>query len=256
MKDYEMRSSFYLPRRTYAIIRLDGKAFHTFTKGFKRPFDEDLINMMDNTAKHLCEQIQGVKLAYVQSDEITLVLTDFDDVKTQAWFGNNIQKMCSISAALATAEFNYLYDSYLSSNALFSTKSSKKSLPVFDSRVFCIPEQEEVKNCLIWRQEDATKNSITSVALSYYSAKEIHGKNSNEKQEMIFQKGLNWNNLPVGQKRGRLIIKQQKPGQAVNKKTGETISFTRNSWESVETPIFTSQEGQELLDKVIPKQGV
>ena len=85
MKDYEMRSSSYLPRRTCTIIRLDGKAFHTFTKGFKRPFDEELISMMDNTAKALCEQIQGVKIAYVQSDEITLVLTDFDDIKTDEW---------------------------------------------------------------------------------------------------------------------------------------------------------------------------
>src|SRR5690606_769641 len=123
-------------------------------------------------------------------------------------------------------------------------------------RVFQITDHSEVKNALVWRQEDATKNSISMVAQSLYSHKELHKKNGDQKQEMIFQKGINWNNLPVGQKRGRVIIKQQRPGKATNKKTGEEIEFTRNAWVVADPPIFTSEEGQKFLDGLIPKIGV
>ena len=252
MKDYEMRSSSYLARRTYTVIRLDGKAFHTFTKGFKRPFDEDLINMMDETAKALCEQIQGVKLAYVQSDEITLVLTDFDSLKTDAWFDGNVQKIVSVSASIATAAFNNeLLKLGLKNNSEGYIKQiTENGLKIanFDSRVFTVPSATEVKNCLTWRQEDATKNSISMVAQSFYSAKELHGKNGNEKQEMIFQKGINWNDLPVGQKRGRAVIRKKQEGSAINKKTGETITFMRNAWTIVDPPIFTSLEGNAFIE--------
>lgn len=257
MKDYEMRSSSYLPRRTYTIIRLDGKAFHTFTKGFKRPFDEFLMSMMDNTAKALCEQIQGVKMAYVQSDEITLVLTDFDDIKTDAWFDGNVQKIVSVSASITTAAFNRELLKYsMGSNVCYSTFIDSIKFALFDSRVFSVPSLAEVKNCLIWRQEDATKNSISMVAQSLYSHKELHKKNSSEKQEMIFQKGINWNNLPIGQKRGRIVIRKEMQGSAQNQKTGEFLTFTRNAWVIDDPPIFTSEEGQAFLDRLIPKIGV
>ena len=252
MKDYEMRSASYLPRRAYTIIRLDGKAFHTFTKGFQRPFDTDLINMMDQTAKALCEQIQGVKMAYVQSDEITLVLTDFDNIKTDAWFDGNVQKMVSVSASIATVAFHREYLKYLDSST-----SAKLDLHAnikfanFDSRAFSLPSLTEVKNCLVWRQEDATKNSISMTAQSFYSAKELHGKDSNEKQEMIFQKGINWNDLPIGQKRGRVIMKKPEQGSAENKKTGEEITFTRQAWTITDPPIFTSLAGHSFLNNIL-----
>lgn len=105
---YEKRTKNFLPRRTYTIIRLDGKAFHTYTKGLKRPFDMGFINDMNETAKYLCENIQGCKFAYVQSDEISLLLTDFDKITTDAWYDGNIQKIVSVSASLATAFFNKL----------------------------------------------------------------------------------------------------------------------------------------------------
>lgn len=191
-ENYEHRTRILLPRRTYTIIRLDGKAFHTYTKGLERPFDKQLVNDMDETAKFLCENIQGVKLAFVQSDEISLVLTDFDKITTNAWFDGNIQKMVSVSASLATAKFNELRPG---------------KLAFFDSRVFTIPEKSEVINYLIWRQQDTVRNSITAVAQSLYSHKELFKKNTNEMQEMCFQKGINWNDYDDGLKRGRIIVK-------------------------------------------------
>lgn len=251
--NYEDRSKFHLLRRTYTIIRLDGKAFHTFTKGFKRPFDQDLMDMMDNTAKALCEQIQNVKMAYIQSDEITLVLTDFDSIKTEAWFDGNVQKIASVSASIATAEFNKAQIQLALSKKDVNIDPYNTKFALFDARVFQIPEHSEVKNCLIWRQEDATKNSITMVAQSLYSHKELHKKNSDEKQEMIFQKGINWNNLPVGQKRGRTVIIKEVPGCSVNPKSGELVTFTRKVWTITDPPIFTSEEGQLFLNEIIPK---
>ena len=191
-ENYEHRTRILLPRRTYTIIRLDGKAFHTYTKGLKRPFDKQLISDIDETARFLCENIQGVKLAFVQSDEISLVLTDFDKITTNAWFDGNIQKMVSVSASLATAKFNELRPG---------------KLAFFDSRVFTIPERAEVINYLIWRQQDTVRNSITAVAQFLYSHKELFKKNTNQMQEMCFQKGVNWNDYDDGLKRGRIIVK-------------------------------------------------
>ena len=216
-ENYENRTRILLPRRTYTIIRLDGKAFHTYTRGLKRPFDKQLVNDIDETAKFLCENIQGVKLAFVQSDEISLVLTDFDKITTNAWFDGNIQKMVSVSASLATAKFNELRPG---------------KLAFFDSRVFTIPEQSEVINYLIWRQQDTVRNSITAVAQSLYSHKELFKKNTNEMQEMCFQKGVNWNDYDDGLKRGRLILKIDYIKEGTN----------RSKWEIVGSPHFTHEE--------------
>jgi len=99
---YEDRFRLQLPRRTNILIRIDGKAFHTYTKGLNRPYDTDLMDDMNETTKFLCENIQGAKMGYVQSDEISILITDYDDIDTQGWFDYNLQKMCSISASLAT----------------------------------------------------------------------------------------------------------------------------------------------------------
>lgn len=202
---YEDRYRISLPRRTNTIIRVDGKCFHSLTKKLKKPFDEKFIEMMTNTAVTLCEETQNCKMGYVQSDEISIWLTDYDDIKTDAWFAGNLQKMCSISAATATAAFTMNYGIWA----------------LFDSRVFIIPELEEVVNYFIWRQQDATRNSINMVAQSLCSHKSLQGKNINETQEMIFQAGQNWNDYPDHQKRGYAIIK------------------TDEGWKAVEPPIFT-----------------
>ena len=105
---YENRYRIFLPRRTNVLIRIDGKAFHTYTRGLNKPYDDGLMEDMNETTKYLCENIQGAKMGYVQSDEISILITDYDDISTSAWFDNNIQKMCSIAASLATAKFNQL----------------------------------------------------------------------------------------------------------------------------------------------------
>lgn len=107
--NYENITRYYLTRRMPVIIRIDGKAFHTFTRGFKKPFDDILVKTMQDTMKYLCENIQGCVLGYTQSDEISLVLTDYAELTTDAWFGNNLQKMCSVSASMATMAFNKFF---------------------------------------------------------------------------------------------------------------------------------------------------
>jgi tRNA(His) guanylyltransferase len=193
MKDqYEDRTRYFLPRRTFTIIRLDGKAFHSFTRGFERPYDRTLMAWMDYTAQVLCEEIQGVKMAYVQSDEISLLLTDFDKITTSAWFDGNIQKIVSVSASIATTAF--------------AEKNLGDRKANFDSRVFTIPDRTEVENYFVWRQQDAVRNSISMTAQSLYSHKQLEGKNITEQQEMCFQKGVNWNDMPDGFKRGRMVV--------------------------------------------------
>lgn len=235
MKDfYESRTRTFLPRRTYTIIRLDGKAFHTFTRGMAKPFDEGLIGAMGETSLFLCNQIQGVKFAYSQSDEISLLLTDFDNLQTNAWFDGNIQKIVSVSASFATAKFNEAISKYKDCPLAF-----------FDSRVFTISHKEEVVNYFLWRQQDATRNSIQMVARSLYSQNECFNKNASQLQEMIFQKGQNWNDIPTHQKRGVCYKKY-----SVDLSTDDGDVVRRNIWKSdLECPIF-SQNRNYILDTV------
>ena len=229
MKTYENVTRTHLTRRTPVIIRIDGKAFHTFTRGFVKPFDDILVETMQDTMKYLCENIEGCVLGYTQSDEITLVLCDYKKLTSQAWFDNNIQKMCSISASIATLEFNRKFcenkDRWIMNthNCAYSNEDMLEKWfkirnayddadfhgALFDSRAFNIPK-EEVNNCLLWRQQDATRNSIQSVAQANFSHKQLQNKNCSELQEMLFQeKGINWNNIPTHLKRGSCCIKKQ-----------------------------------------------
>ncbi len=239
---YETRTRLFLPRRTYTVIRLDGKAFHTYTKGFERPYDLRLMRVMDNTAIALCENIQGAVMAYVQSDEISILLTDFGTIHTDAWFDGNIQKIVSVSASIATAHFNN--GMYLDEEIL----APMSKVAYFDSRVFSIPDRQEVFNYFIWRQQDATRNSIQMGAQSLYSQKELHQKNTSELQEMMWQKGTNWDKYPVGFKRGRMILKNKSEvvDTYFNKKLNATVKCepaTRVGWQSNEPPIFTQSIG-------------
>jgi tRNA(His) guanylyltransferase len=233
MKDYEGRSRFFLPRRGYTMIRLDGKAFHTYTRGFDRPFDYGLIDAMNQTAQFLCSSIQGCCLAYAQSDEITLVLVDFLKTTSDAWFQGNLQKIASISASMATAKF-------LEVRRLIGDER----LAFFDSRAWFLADPIEVENTFIWRQKDATRNSIQLVAQSLYSHKELHNKNTSQLQEMIFQKDINWNDYPAGMKRGRVVKK------VYYQHTSEFGSATRSRWDIVEPPIFTKD--RSFLREMIP----
>jgi tRNA(His) 5'-end guanylyltransferase len=253
-KFYEDRTKSWLPRRTYTIIRIDGKAFHTYTRGLKQPFDEGLVEDMDATACYLCKNIQGSKFAFVQSDEISILLTDFDKIDTDAWFDGNIQKMVSVAASLATAKFNQLRLIRTNNEVVEFTGADigLYKIATFDARAFTIPCDYEVENYFIWRQKDATKNSISSVALRFYSHKELEGKNGDQKQEMIFQKGTNWNDYAPMFKRGRFIFKKEVEMETpfVSKDKKQT-TYMRNVWTSGECPIFT--QDREFLLKFIPK---
>lgn len=209
-ENYENRQTYYLTRRVPVIIRLDGKAFHTYTKNLDKPFDKGFVEDMNETAIFVCKQIQGAKCAFVQSDEISVLVTDFDNLQTNAWFDYNKSKVESISAGWASAKFNQLRlkrkwgnrdEDYISEEDLWNTQ-----LAAFDSRAFNIPK-EEVANYFLARQNDTVKNSIAKVAQWYYSHKELEGKNQDQQQEMIFQKGFNWNDLETGLKRGRFVVK-------------------------------------------------
>lgn len=211
-ENYENRTRIMLPRRTNMIIRVDGRAFHTYTRNCKKPYDDDLMDDMNATAIALCEGIQGAKLAYVQSDEISILVTDYDDINTCAWFDGNLQKICSISASIATAEFNKarMLRNYVAWQANKpSTYPTELVMANFDSRVFIIPETAEVANYFLWRCQDASRNSLQMLARSLYSHNELEGKNSSELHDLIHAKGDNWNNLAPKYKRGRLIMKRQ-----------------------------------------------
>ena len=279
MKEYEMVTRQKLPRRGYTIIRIDGKAFHTYTKGLQRPFDIELVEDMDATAAFLCREIQNAVCAFVQSDEISILMCDFDKLTTSPWFDNNILKITSVSSSMATAFFNYRrlvtywsgdwkwnndidtgfgvkehfeegYDHENDEAMIGLSKiinyfpNGKWKLPMFDSRPFQVPNKLEAENYFIWRQQDTVKNSIPSLAQTLFSHKELHGKNDKEKQEMMFQKsGINWNDYDPKLKRGRMIIKE------TYEKEPDVI---RTRWVSVAPPIFT--QDRDFLNELIPNR--
>lgn len=219
MKAYEATSKTKLVRRMPVMIRLDGVAFHTFCRGFKKPFDPLLAKTMQATMKYLCENIQGCVLGYTQSDEITLVLIDYKKLNSSAWFDNEVQKICSVSAAIATYAFNkYFNDFYLEQLAEKGEADEydlvydkKRRLGAyFDSRAFNIP-REEVTNCVLWRQLDAERNSINSLAQSLFSSKSLRGLGIKAiKTKLEQEKGIIWGELPTAQKRGACCIKDRK----------------------------------------------
>lgn len=254
MKRYEYVSRTYLTRRLPVIIRLDGKAFHTFTKGFNKPFDRVMMTTMQDTMMALCSNIQGCVFGYTQSDEITLVLVDYQNINTDAWFGYNIQKMASVSASIATMAFNKFfidntecaiqyYDSIAPVEATINFDESvykrKFNKAVFDSRVFSVPK-DEVCNCLIWRQQDATRNSIESAGQKYFSHTQLKNKSCDDIQEMLFQeKGINWNNYPTAFKRGSACYRKKEEVETIEA-SGEKELAIRNRWFVDENiPIFT-----------------
>ena len=260
MKQYEGIPRISLMRRNPVIIRIDGKNFHSFTRGFERPFDDILIKSMQETAKYLCENIQNVKCSYQQSDEISLLLTDYENINTAAWFDYQVQKMCSIAASAATLAFNSFFrnnalvkvtitDAYYKNKESYSGDWKKDRLlkepyldactkgAMFDARCFSIPK-EEVCNYFIWRQQDAVRNSIQMVAQANFSHKQLQNKSCDELQEMLWQeKNINWNDFETVKKRGSCCTKTGKH-TVIDIQTGEQKE--RLVWEiDKDIPIFT-----------------
>jgi tRNA(His) 5'-end guanylyltransferase len=240
---YEEVTNTRLTRRTPVIIRLDGCHFHTFTRGFKKPFDEVMVKSMQATMKYLCENIQGCVLGYTQSDEITLVLIDYKELNTSAWFDYEVQKITSVSAALATYAFNkYFNEYYLESIAEkgeidkydLAHDTARRKGAYFDSRVFNIPK-EEVTNCILWRQLDAERNSVNSLAQSLFSHKSLQGlKLKDTKAKIETEAEIVWGELPTTQKRGSCCIKDETGHWFIDK----------------EIPIF-KEDGRNYIEKLI-----
>lgn len=265
---YEQIPKTKLMRRCPVAIRIDGKAFHTFTRGFQKPFDEVLIKSMQETMKYLCENIQGCVLGYTQSDEITLILIDYKKLTSSAWFDYEVQKICSIAASMATMAFNkYFYDNVFVYNATATVDLSNKKYPfkevyskavnngaMFDARCFNIPK-EEVTNLVYWRQLDASRNSIQMVGQANFSHKELQNKSCNDIQDMLMtQKGINWNDLPTYRKRGSCCVRNkiviESNGVMATAQLRDT-SKSENEWIiDTDIPIFKG-EGREYIDRLV-----
>ena len=263
--NYENISRYYLTRRMPVIVRLDGRAFHTFTRGFKKPFDDILVKTMQETMKYLCENIQGCVLGYTQSDEISLILVDYAELTTDAWFGNNLQKMCSVSASMATLAFNKAFTRNISiqSKRLYTEYLEEKDASyietleiamnkgaMFDSRVFTIPK-EEVCNYMLWRQQDATRNSIQSVGQANFSQKELHGQSCNNIQDMLMtQKGINWNDYATTLKRGSCCIKVD-DGLTKYDEEGNICGYTQRSKWVIDNEIPIFSQDRNYIERLI-----
>lgn len=257
MKDYEKRDRHYLQKRVPVIIRLDIRAGHTFLKGFKRPFDEVFIKSMQETAKYLCENIQNCKLSYQQSDEITLLLIDYDKLNTDCFFDYRVDKLCSIAASMATMSFNKAFrknvndwwvtpfsgitKEFQERETLYKTyKNAIEKGAMFDARCFNIPK-EEVTNNFYWRQLDASRNSVQMVGQACFSDEELKSKKNNEVQDMLMlQRGINWNDLPTYQKRGSCCVKNK------------TVIETNGIMATAQLRDSSKSENEWIIDKEIP----
>jgi tRNA(His) guanylyltransferase len=254
MKRYEATTRFTLPRRTYTILRVDGRSFHTWTRGLEKPYDTEFMSFMDMAAFALCEQIPGAQFAYVQSDEISVLAVDFLNINTEPWFEGNVQKWASVGASIATAEFNvYVASAYFGrmydmehdpeAGKDYSKIAKKAPDAVFDGRVYTIPDLIEVENYFVWRQQDAERNSVMMLARAYASHKQLAGKNRAAQHEIIHAAGDNWAKHPTNFKHGRVIhktVKLNNPAEGV-----------RSNWKvNDKTPVFTKD--REYLRGLIP----
>lgn len=264
MKEYEGAYKYKLTPRSYVIIRLDGKNFSKYTAKLEKPFDTDLSDAMNETAKALCDEF-NCKFAYTQSDEISLVITDIGNLEAEMIHGGSIQKLCSLTASVATAKFNEVRNLQYINGLIDETKSfgkvTKLVLPkqaYFDARVFIVPNQIEVVNHMVWRQQDATRNSVSMAAYALLGHKATMNKSGAEKQEMMFQeKGVNWNDYPTKFKRGVVIFKETYLKDVINPTDMDgnsepvMLSVPRTRWSiDAETPIFT--QDKEYLLNLIP----
>jgi tRNA(His) 5'-end guanylyltransferase len=240
MKRYEAAHRAVLPRRTYTLLRIDGRAFHSYLRGCARPFDEEFMADMDAVAEALCAEISGARFAYTQSDEVSVLFTDFASAGTEPWFGGVVAKQVTIAASLATAVLN-------------ERRRGKRAL--FDARVFTLSDPVEVANYFLWRQRDAVRNSISMAAQAHFSHKRLHGVNTGGMQELLWSEaGVNWNDYPDGCKRGRVSVRLtgQRPVEYLDKRSGETVRTTavRSWWETHPAPHFTTEPGWWLAQAI------
>lgn len=241
MKRYEEAYRDILPRRTYTMMRLDGRAFGTYLKNSEKPFDRSFVEDMDRVAVALCREIQGVQFAYTQSDEITLLVTDFQTLQSEQPFGGVVPKLLSIPPSLASA---VMHEFRRQKSVLF---------PQFDCRIWTLTDPVEVANSFVWRQRDAVTNSILMLAQHYYKQPQLQGKSTNELQNMLYtDHGVNWNDLEPGLKRGRVV---EFRGHWPKDPTGlahPDDEHSRANWVVMDAPHFAAQP-DNWLATVIPK---
>ena len=223
MKRYEARAASSLVPKVPMLLRLDGRAFHTLTHGLAKPYDLTLGRCMEAAARAVCEDVSGARLAFIQSDEVSVLVIDYQTPTTQGWFDYAVQKVVSVAASVATGAFNAEWS------------QAYGSVATFDCRAWSLP-REEVCNYFIWRQQDAVRNSIQGLAQAHFSHKALHGKNTTELQDMlVLDRGINWNDCPVPQKRGVCLYRETYEAETP---TGEPA--TRHRWVAdVQVPIFT-----------------
>jgi tRNA(His) guanylyltransferase len=247
MKSYESATRAVLPRRTYTVCRVDIRAAHALLAQADRPFDAEFMGVMDDTAAALCAEVSGSVFAFTQSDEISVLVTDFGSVHTQPWFAGVVQKMASIAAATVTAEFN--------------ARSKFLAVPhhraTFDARVFTVPDPVEVANYFLWRQRDCVRNSVSMAAQAHFSHKRLHGLNGGQMQELLWsEKGVNWNDYPDGAKRGRVCrrVTAGEPVTYTDKRTGaeSTVDAVRSRWVTEAAPHFATEPGSFLAEVIPP----
>lgn len=257
---YEERAKTFLIRRTPVIIRIDGCHFHTFTKGFEKPFDNIMIQSMQLTMKTLCEKIQGCVLGYTQSDEITLVLIDYKTFGSSAWFDNEVQKICSVAASIATMAFNkafarlvseYINEHQENEKIIKAYEKSLNEGATFDARCFNIPK-EEVTNCVFWRQLDAMRNSVSSLAQCHYTAKALHCINTPTMKRMLLEnQKIDWDKMPIYIQRGSACIKTEDNGWVIDMEMPLLRGVDRKYLDNILTEYETSDittDGQHKND--------
>ncbi|WP_160051194.1 tRNA(His) guanylyltransferase Thg1 family protein [Nocardiopsis sp. FR26] len=246
MKTYEAATRHILPAQTYTVVRVDGRAFHTFLRHADRPFDDAVMAAMDATAVALCKDISGARFAYTQSDEVSVIMTDFGNAGTQPWFGGVVQKIASVASSVATVAFNAEYGHHYDD-----------ATATFDARVFTLPTAAEVVNYFVWRQRDAVRNAVSMAAQAEFSHRQLHGVNTAQARELLRSRGIDFDAYPAGARYGRLCARatSERTVTYTDKRGVEhTTRAVRSHWETMPAPSFTADPGGDLASS-IPEPG-
>lgn len=240
MRGFENAWRQVIPPRQYVILRVDGRAFHTLTRHMDKPFDYSFMHAMRRSAEALCAEVQGCQFAYQQSDEISLLITDFGSMQQQ-WFGGVVQKMCSVAASVASVAFD-------------------RADAHFDARVFTIPTRDEVINYFMWRQADCRRNAVSMIAEAHFPSKQLHGKSVTERIMMLNDQGISLSDYPMDARLGCVTFKvtREETVTYIRKDTGEehTEVATRSHWVTQAAPQFThAQMGSSALNSYVPSRG-
>lgn len=257
MKAYENESDKKLVKKLPVIIRVDGRAFHTFARKLEKPFDDILIDSMQETMRYLCKHVAGCVLGYCQSDEISLLIQDYKNEETQAWFEYRVNKLCSTVASMATFAFNRAFENSVTEfyNDCIDNEENDNRMKVlleccdkgatFDARAFTLPFNE-VTNYFYWREADAMRNSVEMVGFANFSAKQLHKVNTDGIKKMLLEKGIDYDKIPVYKQRGTCCIKTKMPSFSQDNKP-----IMRTVWViDIDIPIFKG-EGREYIESKI-----